>query len=76
MGNRANRPEPQAVLGQLLSSSDSLHLLSHVHRASVRIHNDQSSVYYLDFRYDATVMCLATVYYLTSEAVDEHMNTL
>ena len=78
MGNRENRSGPQAVLGQLLSPSDSLHLQTHVHRASVHIHSSQSSpsVYYLGFRYDAAVKCLVTVYYLASEALDEHMNTL
>lgn len=78
MGNRGNRYEPKAVLGQLLSPSDSLHLQTHIHRASVHIYSDQCSpsVYYLELRYDAVVTCLVTVYYLASEALDEHMNTL
>jgi len=78
MGNGESRSEPEAVLGQLLSPSDSLHLQTHIRRASVHIHSVQSSpsVYFLDFRYDAAVVCLATVYYLASEALDGERNTL
>lgn len=78
MGNGESRSGPEAVAGQLLSPSDSLHLQTHLRRASVHIHAAQSSpsVYFLEFRYDASVVCLATVYYLASEALDEQMNTL
>ena len=78
MGHKESRLPTQAVLGQLLSPTESLHLQTHLHSHSVSIHSHPSSptVYYLSFRYDAVVTCLATVYYLTSEALDDDLNTL